>query len=72
MVYRFGDRSVVHPSQRRELMYPPSSVRLTISKFYCDEHSNIGENYARFAFCKDVDILRQAAERLQKLVKYLS
>ena len=30
-----------------------------------------GENYARFAFCKDTDTLRKAGERLQSLKKYL-
>ncbi|KAL4081774.1 pyridoxal phosphate-dependent transferase [Scleroderma yunnanense] len=45
---------------------------IPVSDFYCEEHCNIGENYARFAFCKDVDTLRQAGERLQKLVNYLT
>jgi kynurenine aminotransferase len=40
-------------------------------QFYCEEHANIGEAYARFAFCKDVDTLRRAAERLQKLKNYI-
>ncbi|PPQ65241.1 hypothetical protein CVT26_000218 [Gymnopilus dilepis] len=44
---------------------------IPVSEFYCEEHANIGEAYARFAFCKDVDTLRAAAERLQNLKKYL-
>ncbi|KAF8914048.1 pyridoxal phosphate-dependent transferase [Gymnopilus junonius] len=44
---------------------------IPVSEFYCEEHANIGEAYARFAFCKDVDTLRAAAERLQQLKKYL-
>jgi len=42
-----------------------------LRKFYCEEHYNIGEVYARFAFCKDLDTLRAAAERLKGLTKYL-
>ncbi|KAF8974333.1 1-aminocyclopropane-1-carboxylate synthase 1 [Flammula alnicola] len=44
---------------------------IPVSEFYCEEHANIGEAYARFAFCKDVDTLHAAAERLQGLKKYL-
>lgn len=44
---------------------------IPVSEFYCDEHGHIGEAYARFSFCKDVDNLRAAAERLRKLTKYL-
>ncbi|KAF9247179.1 PLP-dependent transferase [Melanogaster broomeanus] len=39
--------------------------------FYCEEHCRIGESYARFSFCKDLDTLRQAGERLQALTKYI-
>ncbi|RPD67036.1 PLP-dependent transferase [Lentinus tigrinus ALCF2SS1-7] len=45
---------------------------IPVSEFYCEEHTSIGESYARFAFCKDVDTLRRAADRLQKLKKYLA
>ena len=41
------------------------------SQFYCIEHQGIGENFGRFAFCKDLDTLRQAGDRLQALGKYL-
>ncbi|KAL0949690.1 hypothetical protein HGRIS_009727 [Hohenbuehelia grisea] len=44
---------------------------IPVSEFYCEEHANIGEAYARFSFCKDVDTLKEAAERLQSLKKYL-
>ncbi|KAG6911721.1 hypothetical protein DXG01_007971 [Tephrocybe rancida] len=44
---------------------------IPVSEFYCEEHANIGEAYARFAFCKDEDTLRKAADRLQALKKYL-
>ncbi|KAL6307325.1 PLP-dependent transferase [Sparassis latifolia] len=46
-----------------------SSVPVT--DFYCDEHRDIGENYARFSFCKDAETLRIAAKRLQDLRQYL-
>lgn len=41
-------------------------------KFYCEEHVSFGENYIRFSFCKDLDTLKAAVERLQKLKKYLA
>ncbi|KAG6840438.1 hypothetical protein C0991_006703 [Blastosporella zonata] len=44
---------------------------IPVSEFYCEEHANIGEAYGRFAFCKDEDTLRKAAERLQGLKKFL-
>ncbi|KAF8897418.1 pyridoxal phosphate-dependent transferase [Infundibulicybe gibba] len=44
---------------------------IPVSEFYCEEHANIGEAYGRFAFCKDTDTLRKAAERLQGLKKFL-
>lgn len=44
---------------------------IPVSEFYCEEHCNIGEAYARFAFCKDVDTLLAAGERLKNLTKYL-
>ncbi|KAJ3815298.1 pyridoxal phosphate-dependent transferase [Lentinula aff. lateritia] len=44
---------------------------IPVSEFYCVEHANIGEVYARFSFCKDVDTLRHASERLQKLKQYI-
>ncbi|KAI0774395.1 PLP-dependent transferase [Fomes fomentarius] len=45
---------------------------IPVSEFYCEEHTSIGESYARFAFCKDVDTLKLAVERLQNLKKYLA
>ncbi|KAJ7283772.1 1-aminocyclopropane-1-carboxylate synthase 1 [Mycena rebaudengoi] len=44
---------------------------IPVSEFYCEEHANIGEAYARFAFCKDEDTLTRAAERLLKLKNYV-
>ncbi|KAG5637452.1 hypothetical protein H0H81_004469 [Sphagnurus paluster] len=44
---------------------------IPVSEFYCEDHANIGEAYARFAFCKDLATLRKAAERFQKLKKYI-
>ncbi|KAL0582020.1 arylformamidase [Marasmius crinis-equi] len=44
---------------------------IPVSEFYCPEHANIGEAFLRFAFCKDVDTLGRAAERLQKLKQYI-
>jgi len=44
---------------------------IPVSEFYCEEHCNIGEAYARFAFCKDIDTMHAAAERLKNLSKHL-
>ncbi|KAF8592673.1 PLP-dependent transferase [Ramaria rubella] len=41
------------------------------SEFYCEEHRNIGERFARFAFCKDLDTLKEAGKRLLGLKKFL-
>jgi len=45
---------------------------IPVSEFYCEEHVSLGENYIRFSFCKDLDTLNAAVERLQKLKKYLA
>ncbi|KAH7910120.1 PLP-dependent transferase [Hygrophoropsis aurantiaca] len=44
---------------------------IPVSEFYCEEHCAIGENYARFCFCKDIDTLRCAMDRLKKIANYL-
>lgn len=44
---------------------------IPVSEFYCEEHTNIGERFGRFAFCKDLDTLRAASDRLQNLKKFL-
>lgn len=38
------------------------------SFFYSPEHISLGQKQARFAFCKSDDMLRQAGERLTRLV----
>lgn len=45
---------------------------IPVSEFYCEEHANIGEAYARFAFCKDTDTLKKAAAKLEKLKNYIA
>jgi len=37
------------------------------SVFYSDDHKPLGKGYARFAFCKRMETLEKAAERLAKL-----
>ncbi len=39
------------------------------SPFYSDEHRHLVGKMARFAFCKNDDTLRQAGERMKKLLK---
>ena len=79
MVHCERDRRVLHPRQRSALSsFPslliPDKILTYISRttqFYCAEHVAIGENYARFAFCKDLDTLRRAGERLQRLREFV-
>jgi hypothetical protein len=77
MVHCDGDWSFFDPSERgmHLVVFSTGSCWLTDVirfKFYCDEHVSLGENYLRFSFCKDLDTLRAAVERLQKLKKYLA
>ncbi|KAH9994112.1 pyridoxal phosphate-dependent transferase [Russula compacta] len=44
---------------------------IPVSEFYCEEHMSLGESYIRFSFCKDLDTLKAARERLRNLKKYL-
>ena len=43
-------------------------VCIPMSSFYDAGDSHLGERFVRFAFCKDEDIIREAASRLQKKV----
>lgn len=40
---------------------------IPINPFYSQEHAHLGQNYVRFAFCKDDDVLLQARDRLSRL-----
>lgn len=40
-------------------------------RFYCEEHTQIGEKFARFAFCKNPELLHAAGKRLLKLKEYM-
>ncbi len=76
LVHCDGSRSFFDPSERGThlVMFPNRIVlaHITRLKFYCKEHVSLGENYIRFSFCKDLDTLNAAVERLQKLKKYLA
>lgn len=48
-----------------------AEINVISLQFYCEEHTAFGENYARFAFCKDIETLKKAAGRLQGLQKFL-
>lgn len=63
--------SPLYPSARLVSTSPSRNTSLMIVQFYCEEHANIGEAYARFAFCKDVDTLKSAVKRLQRLKEYM-
>ncbi|KAI9298576.1 PLP-dependent transferase [Neoconidiobolus thromboides FSU 785] len=41
------------------------------SEFYSEDNAPIAANLIRFAFCKSLDVLEQAVERLQKLKLYI-
>ncbi|TFK29364.1 PLP-dependent transferase [Coprinopsis marcescibilis] len=44
---------------------------IPVSEFYCEEHAQIGEAYARFAFCKDTETLNSAAVKLARLKEFI-
>ncbi|RSH80735.1 hypothetical protein EHS25_007071 [Saitozyma podzolica] len=46
-------------------------VGIPPSEFYCKEHEKIGERFARFAFCKDPELLHAAGKRLLRLKEYI-
>ncbi|KAJ1970846.1 arylformamidase [Dimargaris xerosporica] len=41
------------------------------SEFYSDEHTHLADNYIRLAFCKPVELLDQAGERLLRLKQFM-
>ncbi len=41
------------------------------TEFYTDENAYIGEDWLRFAVCKEDEILEKAKERLRDLKKYI-
>ncbi|KAK4684355.1 kynurenine aminotransferase, partial [Tremellales sp. Uapishka_1] len=45
-------------------------VAIPPSEFYCTEHVAIGERFARFAFCKDPELLHAAGKRLLRLKEF--
>jgi kynurenine aminotransferase len=63
--------SSIPVSEVSDSQHPRSHVIDYCFQFYCEDHVSIGEAYARFAFCKDLDTLKNAAERLQGLAKYM-
>ncbi|KAL1405458.1 arylformamidase [Vanrija albida] len=46
-------------------------VGIPPSEFYSKDHEHIGERFARFAFCKDTELLHRAGERLLRLKDYI-
>lgn len=50
---------------------PVSRATVDITRFYCEEHTQIGEKFARFAFCKNPELLHAAGKRLLKLKEYM-
>lgn len=42
------------------------------TEFYTAENAHLGENWLRFAFCKNDDVLDRAKERLKGLRKYMT
>ncbi|CAG8465198.1 9239_t:CDS:2 [Dentiscutata heterogama] len=47
-------------------------VAIPPSEFYSEENRHLGEDYARFAFCKTDETLEAAAKALLKLKKYIN
>ncbi|KNZ45092.1 aminotransferase [Puccinia sorghi] len=48
------------------------SRHLTWDNWLDSDHTSIGENFIRIAFCKDLDTLKEAGQRLQKLKPYIA
>ncbi|KAF8305585.1 PLP-dependent transferase [Clavulina sp. PMI_390] len=46
-------------------------VAIPPTDFYGPEHQSIGASFTRLAYCKDLDTLRKAGERLQELKPYI-
>lgn len=46
-------------------------VAIPVTDFYSKEHEAMGEEWIRFAFCKDPQTLRDAGDRLLKLKPYI-
>ena len=53
----------------RWLAYEAGVIAIPASPFYSPENKHLGANYVRFAFCKGDDTLREAADRIERLVK---
>jgi N-succinyldiaminopimelate aminotransferase len=51
----------------RHLIADVGIAAIPPTAFYCDDHKSIGRAYVRFAFCKKMATLEQAAERLRRL-----
>ena len=51
----------------RHLIAEAGVAAIPPTAFYSAEHKSLGQTYVRFAFCKKMETLEQAAERLQKL-----
>ena len=72
LVYCHRIWGFVYPSKRsKQCLFEWSDSFSFPWQFYCEDHVQIGERFARFAFCKDLDTLRRAAERLQGLKRVL-
>jgi kynurenine aminotransferase len=46
-------------------------VSIPPTEFYTKNHAHEAEDYLRFAFCKDIDTLKEAGKKLMKLKEYI-
>ena len=53
------------------LAYEFDVVTIPPSDFYGDQNQKLGEQFIRFAFCKEVEILDEAGKRLHKLKNFI-
>jgi len=53
----------------RWFAYEAGVIAIPASPFYSAENKHLAEKYVRFAFCKSDDTLREAAARIERLVK---
>lgn len=74
--YQFPDEVVVGRAKDYRMAYwlikEFGVVAIPPTEFYTPENAHIGEDYLRFAVCKDDHLLKEAKERLRKLSNFIT
>ncbi|OLL22151.1 putative aminotransferase [Neolecta irregularis DAH-3] len=73
--YKFPDSVTVNRAKDFAMAYwllkEIGVVAIPPTEFFIAEHAHLAENYLRFAFCKDVETLKEAVCKLRKLEAYI-